>query len=371
MIYIALYIILAFFALLDLLKNGERIKPIVFWFCVIVLVFISSIRWNVGTDWTSYIDFYQHINNYVDRPELNMMERGFTYLNYLIATIGFGYSGYLAIMAILMIGLKGKVFYEHQQIMMMCLFLFFCYYLADIFGVRQFLAISVTLYSVRYIRQRRVYPFLFCVFTASSIHVTALFFLFSYWIYPIKYSPKLLYSILFISLLLGFLDIGGLAARLVMDMVGIDSRVGDKLMQYGSEGMDTATAVNPYIAFTIGVLKRAIFLPIFISCQKYIASSYRAAYTGYLNLLVFGNVIYLIFMISLPVMARLSTGFLIFEIFIIAYLIVSVRHKWLRFLGFLVMLLFGAFRLYSLISVYWDLYVPFETIFAPSNIQRE
>jgi len=369
-IYIALYILLALFALLDLLKNGDKVKPAVFWFMVVLLIFISAIRWNMGTDWYAYAEFFRNIRSYIDRPELNMMERGFTYLNYAVASIDGSYTLLLTIMAILMIGLKAKVFYEHKSIMMICLFLYFCYYMADIFGVRQFLAISITLFSVRYIEARRFIPFLLLILLAASIHITAIFFVFAYWIYPIKYSPILLYGVLLISLVLGFMDIGGFAVKTVMSLVGIDSRVGEKLMQYGSDELDLPTG-SPYIAFAVGVAKRALFLPLFISCRRFIPQSHQERYTGYLNLLVVGNVIYLLFMLSLPVIARLSTGFLLFEIFILGYLVMAVRNKWLRLLAFLLLLLFGAFRLYNLIAVYWDLYIPFETIFAPIDIQRE
>jgi len=369
-IYIFLYISLGAFTLFDLLKDGAKVKPFLFWSAVFVLIFLSSIRWNVGTDWYSYIDFFNHIQSYVDQPQVNMMERGFTYLNYAVFKLGGNYSQLLTVIAILMIGLKAKVFYAHRSIMMISLFLYFCYYLGDIFGVRQFLAISITLYSVRFIEAKRFKPFLICVLVASSIHITAVFFIFSYWIYHIRHSPMLLYTVLGVALILGFMDLGGLAAKAVMNMVGIDSRVGDKLMQYGDDGLETGGA-NPYISFAIGVAKRALFLPIFIGCHHFIQSVNKARYSGYLNLLVFGNFIYLLFMLSLPVIARLSTGFLLFEIFILGYLVMAVRNKWLRLLALIVIILFGAFRLYNLMAVYWDLYIPFETIFAPTNIQRE
>ncbi|WP_028297532.1 EpsG family protein [Olivibacter sitiensis] len=369
-IYIVLYVFFALLALLDLLKYTREVKPYVCFFAVSLLIFVSSIRWNVGTDWYSYLDFYERIDSYIQQPELNMMERGFSYLNYIVYHLGWNYSGFLTVMAILMIGIKVRVFYEHKAIMMLLLFLYYCYFLGDIFGVRQFLAISITLFSVRYIVSRSLLAFLSCIVLASSIHITAAFFVFSYWIYPFRYSPSMLYFSLLVALILGFMDVGGMTARAVMNMVGIDSRVGDKLMQYGDDGMDTAQG-NPYVSFAVGVAKRALFLPVFIQARRYVADRYLAMYTGYLNLLVFGNMIYLIFMISLPVIARLSTGFLIFEIFILAMLVITVRDKWIRLLAFGIVLLFGAFRLYNLLSVYWDLYVPFETIFAPSNIKRE
>lgn len=67
-----------------------------------------------------------------------------------------------------------------------------------------------------------------------------------------------MYGTLLFALFLGFIDIGGLLAHLAMNIAGIDSRVGEKLMFYGEEGQDI-TVGNPYLAFAIGVAKRAIF----------------------------------------------------------------------------------------------------------------
>ncbi|MGK9126758.1 EpsG family protein [Olivibacter sp. SA151] len=369
MIYIILYMVLGTFALLDLIKNAEKIKHILFWFFVLVLIFISSIRWNVGTDWYSYTDYFSKVESYVEKPETNMMERGFTYLNYIVKVFTDNYSILLTLIAILTIGLKARFIYKHENIMLLSLFLYFCYYMADIFAVRQYLAISITLWSIPSIIKRRVIPFIFIITIASLIHVTAVFFIFAYWIYPMRFSPKLIYISLLVSLILGFVDIGGLLARLAMHLAGVDSRVGEKLLFYNEETLDMSG--NLYVAFAIGVAKRAIFLPLFIAFQPHVAQIDRAKYTGYLNLLVFGNIIYFLFMVSLPVMARLSTGFLLFEIFVLAYLVFYLKDKGLRLVAFLVLLLFGAFRLYNLISVYYDLYVPFETIFAPTDIIRE
>ncbi|MEH6305200.1 EpsG family protein [Olivibacter sp. CPCC 100613] len=361
--------ILGAFALLDLVKNAEKIKHLIFWFFVLVLIFISSIRWNVGTDWYAYTDYFSKVENYVEKPETNMMERGFTYLNYVVKLFTDNYSVLLTLMAVLTIGLKAGFIYKHKNILLLSLFLYFCYYMADIFAVRQYLAISITLWSISYITKRRFIPFIAIIVFASLIHITAIFFIFAYWIYPMRFSPKLIYCSLLFALVLGFVDIGGLLVRLAMHIAGVDSRVGEKLLFYNEETLDMTG--NPYVAFAIGVAKRAIFIPVFIVFQPYVAQIDRPKYTGYLNLLVFGNLIYFLFMVSLPVMARLSTGFLLFEIFVLAYLVFYLKDKSLRLVAFLVLLLFGAFRLYNLISVYYNLYVPFETIFAPTDIIRE
>ncbi|HWV73119.1 MAG TPA: EpsG family protein, partial [Pseudosphingobacterium sp.] len=330
---------------------------------------ISSVRWNVGTDWYSYSDFYRDILMYHSNPH-NYMETGFTYYNLFFHYLGAPYSMLLAVSACLMIGLKAKVFFDHKKVMMLCLFLFYCYYLADIFGVRQYLAIALCVYSIRYIEKQRFVPFLVIILLATSIHVTSIVFLLSYWLYKLKYSLLLLYFSLVLAFIGGFFDLGTKVAELVMHLAGVDSRVGTKLTSY-LKYTDEYVPGNPYINYAVGVLKRALFIPLFVYRQRFIGEADRPKYTGYLNLLVFGNIIYLFFSLSMPMIARLSTDFLFFEIFVLAYTLQSFKKNKIKLLFFLLVLLFGAFRLYNLMSVYWDLYMPSETIFAPINIRRE
>lgn len=363
MIYIILFLFFAVLVCLDLINDFEWFKYSFFIFSIILCIFLSSIRWNTGPDWASYFVFYRDIELYAKGRLIpaNLMEPGFTKLNLWVRQLGLSYTGFLTIIAILTIGLKAKVIYHHKAIMMVTLFLYYCYYLADITSVRQFTAVSLTLYSVLFIIRRKPIIFFFYVLAASSIHITSIFFLSAYWLYHRPHKPWVLGIWLIITLLLGVTHVADYLINFIIHVATGGSNIAIKLLNYKSQGMESTP--HPYLTFVLGVLKRAIVLPLFFWGVNFIDEKYKERYIGYLNLLVFGNGIYFLFALSIPVLQRLSFPFLIFEIFIWGYLVISIKDLKLRFTLCALLLAFGAFRLYFFIAPYKDLYFPFKTIF--------
>ncbi len=87
----------------------------------------------------------------------------------------------------------------------------------------------------------------------------------------------------------------------------------------------------------------------------------REVYRGYLNLLIAGNVIYFLFILSFPDVTRLSLAYLYYEIFLIGLMISSIHRLQFKVLAFSLLLVFGGFRLYSFMAPYLDYYLPFKT----------
>lgn len=363
MIYIAIFFVLGILASLDLIEGTALIKKLFFGIVIVFLILLSSIRWETGPDWDSYFFFYRDIDLYTKGFLMtsNFMEPGYTKLNVWVNALGFSYTGLLAVIAIITVGFKARVIYFHKEILMITLFLYYCYYLADIASVRQFTALSITLFSSIYIVKRK--PIIFCalVLLACTIHITSILFLLAYWIYHRKHSATVLYSVLLVSLFLGVVNISDRAINTLVSLVGEEANIAVKLLRYQEEGLDST--INPYFNFLVGVVKRIVVLPLFIWAVKIIDERYKARYIGYLNLLVFGNIIYFLFALSIPVIQRLSVPFLIFEIFIWGYLLISIKEVNLRFFTYLLILLFGALRLYLFLAPYMELYLPFKTIF--------
>jgi len=362
-LYLAIFIGLALATLLDLVKDDDPYlnKRFVYFSFVTLLIFISSIRWETGPDWDSYHNFYVEIEEFVKDSAVNFFEPGFTWINYAFSTAGLPYTALLTFFAVVTIGLKAIVFARHTRVLFLLLFLYYCYYLGDILFVRQFTAVSMCLYGLRFVEKRQFWPFVAIVLLATSIHVTALFFVVAYWLYWARISDRKLYLCLLLALIIGLIDITNWLVTLVVRLVGVDAVLADKILKYGDEGLDTGSG-NPYLAYALGVLKRSFILPILIIGKKWVAEPYRAQYRSQLNLLVFGNVIYFVFILSVPVITRLALPFLYMEIFMLAILISSLNDMGLRLVSIGVVIAFGLLRLYLFMQPYWDLYVPFQTI---------
>lgn len=361
-IYIVIFIVLSVLCVLDLVEVNIGYKKVLFSVVIVLLIIISGIRWETGPDWDSYQNFYDNITHFVYGSTPNFFEPGFTYLNLIMSRLDWSYTTVLFFWAVVTIGLKGLVFNRYSSVLFILLFLYYCYYLADILSVRQFAAVSICLYGLKYVEARRFRPFAVLMILACLIHISSILFLLAYWFYGFKWSDKSRYVLLVSGFLMGLVNISGWAIQLVVNLIGIDATIAEKLLQYGEEGLETSHT-NPYLSFALGILKRAFILPLLIYGKRYTPDVIRTRYEGFLNLLIFGNVIYFIFILSVPVVTRLALPFLYMEIFLLAYLLTSLSDFKLRMFFLFLLMVFGAFRLYLFMFPYMDLYVPFQSVF--------
>src|SRR5690606_17694613 len=363
MIYIALFVILAGFTLFDLVDHDRYgLKRGVFIGLILLLILVSSIRWETGPDWDSYVNFYEQIDEFINGKSINLFEPGYTALNWFFAANNLPYTAMLAFLAIVTIGMKGLVILRYPRLLFLLLFLYYTYYLADIIAVRQFTAVALCLFSLKFIEQKRFWPFAVIVVLATTVHVSSLFFLVAYWLFWFRLSDQVLYIVLIAGFLMGLVDITSWLVNLVVSVVGVDAAVAEKVLRYGDEGLETSHA-NPYISYALGFLKRAFILPVLIAGRRVVPPRDEWWYSGKLNLLVLGNIIYFVFILNVPVITRLALPFLYLEIFLLASLVSAIKDVKFRVVVLVLVMAFGAIRLYMFMAPYWDLYLPFQTIF--------
>ena len=360
MIYILIFLILACTAFLDIVFTPKTIRIVVIIITLIGFIIIAGIRWAVGPDWDSYYTFFVNYEQYRDGVYINLFEPGYVWLNGLVKRFGGDYTQFLFFIATVTIGLKYSVFLRHSKMALILVFLYYCYYLGDIASVRQFTALSITLLSSVFIINRKPLLFALCIILAMSIHISSIAFLGAYWIYHKTISNKTLAIILVAAFIFGFLNVAGLMLEKVINLLGPASIYAEKLLKYNESGIDSTTG-NPYISFLLGALKRGVIFPVLFYYRRKMSPEDSDKYRGYLNLLVMGNVIYFLFIISFPQITRLGVSYLYFEIFLLSYVTVSVKDYKLKLIVFSLLVLFGAFRLYSFMAPYLDLYLPYKT----------
>lgn len=327
-------------------------------FIFLVIWAFASLRWKTGTDWESYYDtFYYFSEEYA----INF-EPGYASFVKFIRGFTSNYSVFLAIFSFLCLSLKFSFFFKYnKEIFFTLILLFYCYYFADIFAVRQSLAISLTLFSTIFIINKRPILFIIFVSLATSIHTSSILFFFAYYIYWFKVKDRTFYFIVFFSILLGLIGIGGVFLNLIFKALGLEGFMADKLNNYltgENEGVN-----NPFVSYILGIVKRLLLIPLFIYIKN--KSKDRFIYfNGYFNLYMTGNIIYFLFAKDLAIFARASVPFLIFEIFLIGYVLLYFKgNKNKMLLVFFIMVLFSWTRFSALVNSYYDLYVPYNSIF--------
>lgn len=362
--YIILFLFLVLLSLTDYIYTPVLYRKILL--CIggttvfVILWAFASLKWKTGTDWEPYYDtFYYFSKEY----ELNF-EPGYIKLVAFVRGFTSNYSIFLTIFSFLCISIKFSFFLKYnKETFFTLILLFFCYYFADIFAVRQSLAISLTLFSTIFIINKKPVFFILFVALATSIHTSSILYFFAYYIYWRKISDKSFYYIIFFSILFGLLGFGGIILELLLKALGLEGFLGDKINNYltgDNEGINTN--VNPLVLFMMGVTKRLLLIPVFLYIKNKSKSKF-AYFQGYFNLYMAGNIIYFLFAKDLAVFVRASVPYLFFEIFLISYVLLYFKtDKKKIMLVFIVMMLFSWARFSALVNSYYDLYVPYNSI---------
>lgn len=364
MIYLVLYFVFLGASFLDVFNVKYDEKRFVCFSLCLLLICIGSLRWQTGTDWDSYWFFFTDIEEYVfgKYESINKIETGYTYLNYFVHSISENYSLMLFVNVLIAVGLKGYFMSQYKSVALIALFFFYCYYIGDITVVRQFVALGIILLSVTYIEDRKFFPAFAIILLATSIHFSAIIFILAYWVFHIKGSRMSYSVVLILSFIIGFLNLPGLFFEKILSIIPSGGFVLSKLSSYSEEGIES-TSGNVYLAFIIGAAKRLVVIPLFIWRLPYVSKQILASYRGFLNLVYLGNIIYFVFILSIPIMQRFSVYFYFFECLLWGLFIMSFKDVYMRVMLMGFAALYGGLRLYLVIHQYFEEYIPYKTVF--------
>lgn len=182
-------------------KHGLNIKHLI---ALLILSVVVGFRYKVGGgDWEGYKYWFEYFSNY---PNIKFSEQyfepGFFYINKIIGILGAPYQLMFLIVAFI------SWFFIFKSVPKIILPLFIYFLFVDEFffwsmnGVRQFVAISIFIYSVKFIISKDIYKFFLVIFVASLFHYTALLLLPLYFFpFDKKFNPNF-WGLLFVLSLL-------------------------------------------------------------------------------------------------------------------------------------------------------------------------
>lgn len=158
----------------------------VFFLWVIIFITIAFRGETVGADTTNYINKYLVIKDsasYADYGGVAFGEPLFYYLNKLLSVF-FGTNAQCIIVfeAIVVVVTYAQAFrrYSINEPITILGFLSLGLFATSLCLVRQFIAMSVCVFSLRYVINRNIWKFVICVIIASLIHYTAVFWIVVY-----------------------------------------------------------------------------------------------------------------------------------------------------------------------------------------------
>lgn len=358
--YIVIFFTIFLMTFLEVISNNKKFSLGGSTIILVLLFILSFVRWECGTDWYSYLSYFNYIipwENMFNDGEL--FEPGFVFINHLSKSISDSYTFFLFIQATILYTYVSLSIYKLSHYYIFSIFTFYCMSFGGVFFVRQTIAMAILLYSITYIVEKKKLPFIITVLLATLIHRTSFIFLLSY---PIFYKE---YSVKQIILTMSFFTIIGVACTklLLNSIVGLNLGIlSSKLGTYLAYGSDeNYTNYSSTANIIRGLLNRGLLIVIYL----YILNFKRKKdyiLNGMINLNLFGVILYVLFTPLSASLGRITVYFDIIQIFIIPYMFrnMNIKNK-LLLLNFI--FLYFLLRLVTVIYSFPDEYIPYKTFF--------
>lgn len=198
------FVIWSLIALMSIYEYNflRRKNPVIYSFIVILLILFSGLRYQIGTDYGIYSHVYELSKQ---APELAILDTEFLYvfLSYISPNLTY----VLVVYSLLSVTLIAFVIYKSDRpFLSLLLFYSFAFIFYDMGIIRQGLAISLCVFSIKLIFDNKLKNFLFVIIvTCLLVHRTSIFFLPMYWLSKVNFTRKKFYLILLTSVVLSLL----------------------------------------------------------------------------------------------------------------------------------------------------------------------
>lgn len=175
------------------IKQNKKYCLIMFSLLLLFLLLRSD---KVGIDNYNYKEIFEYCHrlNFIELFSYGRHEIGYKFYNRIISLIYYNFNFFMMITSI--VSMIGVYFFirdnSKNYIYSFLIFITFNFY-GFFFGIfRQVIGISILLYGIKFIKERKLFLFLISVFLATLFHKTAFIFVLAYPLYNIKINKTIL-----------------------------------------------------------------------------------------------------------------------------------------------------------------------------------
>lgn len=196
------FINLLLISLMIFIRNFFK-SGIFFYFALAVMVVLPTFRSeNVGTDTYNYILMFEQVKllKFIEIFE-SSIDKGYLIFNYIVSRFFDSHQFFFLIFYLIVYSNFLRAFNSNSNYLYLSVLVFLCMgsYFASFNIMRQILAISICLLSLKYVFDRQIIKFLLVVIFASCFHITALIFILVYFVY--LFERYINYILIFLGIL--------------------------------------------------------------------------------------------------------------------------------------------------------------------------
>jgi hypothetical protein len=226
MFFILIAFILLLFGVYEVFSEDEIKKEAVLKFILIFLVFILGTRGFLGWDWYFYYPSFME--------ETYIYEKGYMFYASLIRSIFKNYTFYQFLTVCLDFIALYFIFKRYCKYRIMAFAIFFSIngFHIEVELLRNIKAIILFLFSLKYIEERKIIPFLILNIIGISFHTSAILYLPMYFCLNYRYKNKLILSLFIIGSFYYLSDFNGLKNLINYDWSFLPKFLENKITSY-------------------------------------------------------------------------------------------------------------------------------------------
>lgn len=321
--------------------------------CMAVLSFlpiftVAAIRYEVGTDWPIYLDYY----NWINAGTKGFSEKLFNLMNKIVGWTAKDFQVMIVLVALLSYFFLFRAIYEQSISAPLALLVFFVSttFFASLNQMRQAISMPMMLYAYKYVRQRKLLPYVGWCLVASLIHNSALVYLPLYFV--VRFRPSLRRYVTAFGLCIVMLPVLHLLMEMVVQFT--------KYAWYSTSVFNTGSEANNF--YLLGFVFQLVMLVI-MSYYRFTSPEEDPVYDGMLNC-YFLSVVTLLFTPVLSQVLRISQCFGYCQILLVPRMINREKDRTRRIVLYILVIgLYMAKLLYDTYVLGWNGVIPYQTIF--------
>ncbi|GEM_PF-795533 len=336
-LYLIIFLFIALCAVYEInqypKKNNFLVKLIVF-----ILFFIAGFRYETGVDWLAYE--YQIDNAYPFDKALSTgrwdkvfrsLDVGFSLLNSIVKAFGGGVQVIFFIVSLFscLLLYKNVQKYSPLPILSLLAYFTFFFFIFDLSGLRQGLAIQIFFFSLRYLHERNFLKYFLAILVAMSIHWTSIMLLPLYFVLNRKVSIRNVIIIIVLSTIVFSFKIKWLGAFLgdILNQINSFTLLAGKINAYTKNEIFSQNRGWNIYSFYV-YIKIILLLAICYKRRQYIQSNDKSKYFDiFFNISLAQFFCIFTFYEFYEMSERFKFYFLISELILFPYLVVSFYHK--------------------------------------------
>ena len=169
----------------------ERHRWIPVFLSALPMILVAALRYDVGEDYLrTYVAYFESVQQ-SQASSYAHLEPLYHLLNLIVVWLHGGSVWIFAVTAIIFYAAVYAQIFDESPDPLLSVFLIvgmgYCFVFFT--AMRQMVGCSILLYSMRYIRQRKLLPFLLCAAVATGFHTSCAMFVVMYWVGRIRIRP--------------------------------------------------------------------------------------------------------------------------------------------------------------------------------------